>query len=228
MQNKGVLIKNYISDSLCSFLLSLVCLFQSSLKLLMINCSHKSIASLLESRQLTPCTQVPYSFSQTQFCFYFHYLSFYFIYRYFLQFSKIIWNFSPNLKDVQHLWWCVLLRWGSFHLGMESNILSKCHRMACNWGHGLYNMKMRKFILFLQAVQFASCLSSSHSIILSLAISWTVITCGSVCTSFLSEAEQVCVEHYGFLCVLIYLYNCINTQIGLLPYIRCSQSSPAH
>lgn len=88
MQNKGVLIKLYISDSLCSFLLSLVCLFSSSLRLLMINCNHKSLASLLESRQLTPCTQVPYSFIQTHLCFYFHYLSFYFLYRALPDFAK--------------------------------------------------------------------------------------------------------------------------------------------
>lgn len=104
MQNKGVLTQIYISDSLCSFLLSLVCLFPSSLRLLMVDCNHKPIASFLESRQLTPCSQVPYSFSQTQFCFYFHYLSFYFLHRPLLQFAKIIWNSNPNPKNVQHLW----------------------------------------------------------------------------------------------------------------------------
>lgn len=111
MQNKGVLIKIYTSDSLCSFWLSLICLFPSSLRLLMINCSHKSLPSLLESRQLTPCTQVLHSFSQTQFWFFFHYLSFYlliFFYRVLLQFAKIIWNSHPDPKNMQHLWWCVL------------------------------------------------------------------------------------------------------------------------
>lgn len=98
MQNKWVLIKLYISDSLCSFSLSPVCLFPSSLRLLMINCNHKSLASLLESRQLTLCTPVPYSLCQTQLCFYFHYPSFYFLYRPLLEFAKSSGIPIPTLK----------------------------------------------------------------------------------------------------------------------------------